>query len=158
MLERIVGGSLPNVHLVFKLHPGERDDGPYRGLIEGLAGAGGYDAPPVSVLRDVDLLGLLRTADGHLGLHSTVLTDAVAAGTMNLIAMTDAHADILGYVEAGVAIPIRSRPELLAALDASVTPVEATRRAFLEQHLRPGPAGPRVAAEIIAAIDGGRDQ
>jgi hypothetical protein len=158
MLERILGGPLPNVHLVFKLHPGERDDGPYRELIKGLAAAGGYDAPPVTVVRDVDLLRLLRAADGHLGLHSTVLTDAVAAGTMNLIAMTDAHADILGYVEAGVAIPIHSRAELLAALEAPVRADEATRRPFLERHLRPGPAGPRAAAEIVAAIDGGRDR
>jgi hypothetical protein len=153
MLERILGGPLPHTHLVFKLHPGERDEGPYRALIEGLAAAGGYAAPPVTVVRDIDLLGLLRSADAHLGMHSTVLTDAVAAGTMNLIAMTDKHADILGYVPAGVAVPVRTRAELLAALDAPSRPDAATRRAFLERHLRPGPAGPRIATAIMAAIE-----
>ncbi len=80
-------------------------------------------------------------------------TDAVAAGTMNLIAMTDKHADILGYVPAGVAVPVRTRAELLAALDAPSRPDAATRLAFLERHLRPGPAGPRIAAAIMAAIE-----
>ena len=37
MLERMLDGPLPNVHLVFKKHPGELDDGPYDALLEGLA-------------------------------------------------------------------------------------------------------------------------
>ena len=40
MLETLLGGHLPGVHIVFKLHPGERDQGPYRALIAGLARAG----------------------------------------------------------------------------------------------------------------------
>ncbi|HET7168285.1 MAG TPA: hypothetical protein VFI69_03715, partial [Candidatus Limnocylindrales bacterium] len=89
-LERLLGGPLPGVHVAFKQHPGERTDGPHRDLLIGLAAAGGYDPPPISVVRDIDLYRLLRAADAHLGLHSTVLTDAVAAGTPNLIALTDA--------------------------------------------------------------------
>lgn len=153
MLERLLGGPLPDVHVCFKLHPGERDDGPYRALLEGLAAAGGYQAPRMSVVRDVDLLGLLRAADAHLGLYSTVLTDAVAAGTMNLIAMTDARADILGYVEAGVAVPVRSREDVLAALASPTRPSAEARRAFLERHFQSGKAGPRIARSIVATIE-----
>lgn len=152
MIERLLGGPLPGVHVCFKLHPGERDDGPYRALLEGLAAAGGYEAPPISVRRDIDLLGLLRASDAHLGLHSTVLTDAVSAGTMNLIAMTDAHADLLGYVDAGVASPVRSGEDVLEAL-ASRRPASAeARQAFLERHFEPGRAGPRIARVIVETI------
>ena len=73
MLERLLGGPLPGVHVVFKLHPGETDEGPYRALLTGLATAGGYEPPPISVIRDIDLYRLLRAADAHLGMHSTVL-------------------------------------------------------------------------------------
>ena len=55
---------------------------------------------------DIDLYRLLRAADAHLGMHSTVLTDAVVVGTPNLIATVDAYTDILGYIPAGVARPV----------------------------------------------------
>jgi hypothetical protein len=40
MLETCLGGPLPS-HVVIKKHPGERDEGPYRDLLDGLARAGG---------------------------------------------------------------------------------------------------------------------
>ena len=107
---------------------------------------------PISVVRDIDLYRLLRAADAHLGQHSTVLTDAVAAGTPNLIALTDAHADILGYVEAGVARPVRHIDDVRAELAAPTAPTAAARTAFLERHFRPGPAGPRIASSIAATV------
>ena len=48
-MARILGGPLPDVHVVVKLHPGEKDEGPYRELIEGLARAGGYPPPPITM-------------------------------------------------------------------------------------------------------------
>ena len=150
MIERTIGGPLPGVHVVFKQHPGEQDEGPYRELVAGLARAGGYGAPPVSVVRDIDLYRLLRAADAHLGLHSTVLTDAVAAGTPNLIAIVEGHADLIGYVAAGVARPVRDVAEVLAALADPPHADPAARRAFLDDHFRPGNASER----IVAAIEG----
>jgi hypothetical protein len=152
MLEALLGVPLPGVHIVFKQHPGERDEGPYRDLLLGLARAGGYDPPPISVVKDVDLYRLLRAADAHLGLLSTVLTDAVVAGTPNLIALTDAHTDLLGYVEAGVARPVRTPADLQAALDAPSPPDPGARRSFLERHFRPGDASGRIIDEVDAAI------
>ncbi len=55
-MARILDGPLPGVHLMIKLHPGERDEGPYRALIEGLARAGGYPPPPITIVRDIDLV------------------------------------------------------------------------------------------------------
>ena len=69
MLEACLGGPLPGVHVVIKQHPGERDEGPYRELLHGLARAGGYAPPPMSVVREIDLYRLLRAADAHLGLQ-----------------------------------------------------------------------------------------
>ena len=60
MLEACLGGPLPTVHIVIKQHPGERDEGPYRDLLDGLAQAGGYAPAPISVVRDIDLYRLLR--------------------------------------------------------------------------------------------------
>jgi hypothetical protein len=52
---------------------------------------------------------------------------------------------MLGYVEAGVARPVRNRTELLDAL-ASPQPADATARtAFLESHFLPGDASERIA-------------
>jgi len=148
MLDRLLGGPLPRVHVVFKLHPGETDDGPYRALVEGTAIAREYEPPPISVVRDIDLLRLLRAADAHLGLFSTVLTDAVVAGAVNLIATVEAHEDLIGYIPANVARPVGSPTELLAALD-DPWPVDAeARRGFLEDHFRPGDASGRIAEEI----------
>jgi hypothetical protein len=152
MLERVLGGPLPGIHVVFKQHPGERDEGPYRQLLAGLARAGGYEPPPMSVVRDIDLYRLLRAADAHLGLHSTVLTDAVAAGTPNLIAIVEGHADILGYVVAGVASPVRNVDELRRAM-ADPRPAEpSARRAFLDEHFRSGNASSRIADAILRRL------
>lgn len=151
-LERLFGQPLPGVHVVFKQHPGESDEGPYREILLGLARAGGFGPPPITVVRDVDLYRLLRAADAHLGILSTVLTDAVAAGTPNLIAVDQAHADLLGYVEAGVARPIRDGDDLRAALVDPRPPGDSARQAFLEAHLAPGPASERIVAHVAAVI------
>ena len=87
-LDRLLDRPWPNVHLVVKQHPGEKDRGPYEALIRGLAAARGFEPPPVTVVQHIDLYRLLRSADAHLGIHSTVLTEAVAAGTRNLLADT----------------------------------------------------------------------
>ena len=150
-MARTLDGPLPGVHLVIKLHPGERDEGPYRALIEGLARAGGYPPPPITIVHDIDLFRLLGAADAHLGFHSTVLTDAVAAGTTNLMAAGQATADLLGYVEAGVAQPVHDVAELRAALDDPHPPAPDARAAFLGRHFRAGDASERIAAGIVAA-------
>jgi hypothetical protein len=148
MLEACLGGPLPGVHLVIKQHPGERDEGPYRELLDGLARAGGYRPPPISIVREIDLYRLLRAADAHLGLHSTVLTDAVMAGTDNLIARVEASGDLLGYVAAGVARPVTRVADLRAALDHPQPAHPAARRTFIEDHFRPGEASARIVDEI----------
>ena len=51
--------------------------------------------------RDIDVYRLLRAADAHLGLYSTVLTDAVLTSTPNMVAVGQAWADLIGYVDAG---------------------------------------------------------
>lgn len=150
MLDRILHGPLPGVHLVFKQHPGERDGGPYRELLEGLAREGGYAAPPISVVRDVDLYRLLRAADAHLSQQSTVLTDAVMAGTPNLIASVEPRADILGYIAAGVATRVTGPEDLLAVLDDLHPPTDEARAAFLADHFRDGAAGRRIADAVRA--------
>jgi hypothetical protein len=150
-LARLIDRPLPRIHLVIKLHPREPDDGPYREVIEGVAAARGFQAPPITVVRTIDLYRLLGAADAHLGIHSTVLTEAVAAGTPNLLADTLAGADLLGYVSAGVALPIRNGADLLAALDAAAAGAidAAARRAFLDDHFEPGDASGRIASELL---------
>lgn len=152
MLETCLGGPLRDVHIVIKQHPGERDEGPYRDLLNGLARAGGYPPPPVSVVREIDLYRLLRAADAHLGLHSTVLTDAVMAGTDNLIARVEASGDLLGYVAAGVARPVTRVADLRAALDHPQPAHPAARRTFIEDHFRPGEASARIVDEIRGEV------
>ncbi len=146
-LRVVLGGPLPGIHLVFKQHPGETDDGPYRALVEGMAAAGGWSPPPMSVVRARDLYRLLQAADAHLGYQSTVLTDAVVAGTPNIIADVAPRFDLLGYVAAGVAWPVRSPAELVAA-SASASLDPAARRAFLADHLQPGDAVERILGRI----------
>ena len=80
-----------------------------------------------------------RSADAHLGIHSTVLTEAVATGTRNLLADTLASSDLLGYVEAGVAMPVRNGADFLAALDAPDGITPEARSAFLARHFERGP-------------------
>jgi hypothetical protein len=153
MLEACLGGPLPGVHVVFKQHPGEQDEGPYRRLLVGLAAAGGYEPPAITLVRDIDLYRLLRAADAHLGQNSTVLTDAVIAGTCNLIAIVEGCRDILGYVDAGVARPIHDVLELRDALRDPRPPDPGARRAFIEDHFLAGDAGARIAASIASTIE-----
>jgi hypothetical protein len=143
---------MPRVHVVIKLHPSETDEGPYRAVIEGVARAGGFAPPPISVVQRIDLYRLLAAADAHLGIHSTVLTEAVATGTPNLLASMFASADLLGYVDAGVATAVRTGADVLAALDDTPDPdtVAAARRAFLDAHFEPGSASERIAADLLA--------
>jgi hypothetical protein len=149
-LDRLLDRPWPNVHLVVKQHPGERDRGPYEALITGIAAARGFAPPPITVVKDVDLYRLLRAADAHLGIHSTVLTEAVAAGTRNLLAATLASADLLGYVDAGVAIPVCDGATFLAALDAGEAAPDGARTAFLAQHFREGSASVRLRDDLLA--------
>ena len=144
MLEKTLGGPLPGVHLVFKQHPAEPDEGPYRALLTGLARAGGYEPPPITVVRDVDLYRLLRASDAHLGFHSTVLTDAVVVGTPNLIAMVQAFSDLARLRRLGRR-PARARCRRRPCRDArTVATGPRLARAFLERHFLPGDAGGRI--------------
>lgn len=148
-LDRLLDRPWPNVHLVVKQHPGEKDRGPYEALVAGLAAARGFAPPPVSVVQHIDLYRLLRSADAHLGIHSTVLTEAVAAGTHNLLADTLASSDLLGYVEAGVAVPVRNGADFLAALDRPDAITPEARRAFLARHFHEGRASDRLRDELL---------
>lgn len=150
MLRRLLDDPLPGVHLLFKQHPGEPDRGPYEALIHGLAEAGGWTPPPMSVVRSEDLMRLLRACDAHLGLYSTVLTDAVLADTPNLTALVSPVHDLLGYVPAGVARPVGTPSEVLAALAEPTRADPAARRSFLADHFD-GTDAPGVIAEWLLA-------
>ncbi len=156
MLERTLGGPLPQIHVIFKQHPGERDQGPYVDLLRSMARAGGYPEPRTTVVRDVDLIRLLRAADAHLGFLSTVLTDTVVAGTPNLIAMVEAHGDLLGYIGARVATPVADVAAVVASLDRAVRPDPEARRAFLADHFAPGTASSRIISEIARCLEAER--
>jgi hypothetical protein len=154
-LAAVLDRPLPGIRLVVKLHPAEQPHDLYERLSAGLAAAGSFDAPPVSVVRDVDLFGLLRAADAHLGIHSTVLTDAVVAGTRNLVVVGFPGSDALGYVASGVARPVRDGGELLAALGAPDEPGHAAARdAFLADHFAPGDAADRIATDLLGWLGG----
>jgi hypothetical protein len=154
MLARLFGGPLPGVHVVFKQHPVEVDEGPYRGVMTGLAQAGGYEPPRMSVVKDIDLYRLLRAADAHLGQGSTVLTDAVAVGTCNLIAQVGRSTAPLNYVEAGVAWPVRDHADLRDAMESLPTPTDEARQMFLDEHFNGlgHDAGGRIAAAIARSL------
>jgi hypothetical protein len=158
MVARVLGGPLPGTRVVVKRHPGEGDDGPYRDLLVGLARAGGYEPPPITVVREIDLYRLLRAADAHLGLYSTVLTDAVAAGTPNLIATVQPHADQLGYVAAGVARAVHRVADVVDALANPPISEPAARQAFLDDHFRSGDASGRIAEAIAHRLAVHREQ
>jgi len=146
-LAALVDRPLPGVHLVIKLHPREPDEGSYRRLIEGVARAAGCDPPPMTIVQRIDLYRLLRAADAHVGIFSTVVTEAVVAGTPNLLASRD----LLGYVPAGVAVSIRDGGGLLAALDAGRASADTeARAAFLGDHFAPGVAGQRIRNDLEA--------
>jgi hypothetical protein len=153
-LAAILDRPLPRVHLVAKLHPNEPEDGLYGRLIPALAAARGFAPPPVTTIKRIDLYRLLRAADAHLGVHSTVLTEAVAAGTGNLIATSSASSDLLDYVAAGVALPVRSGADLLAALDALAAGAitDESRARFLADHFRPGNASARIRDDLLAWV------
>jgi hypothetical protein len=152
MVEALFTPPPAGVHIVFKQHPGEHDEGPYRRLLESIARAAGVPAPDISVVQDIDLYRLLRASDAHLGLFSTVLTETVLTDTPDLVAATDAHADLLGYVEAGVAVPVSSARELQAALERPALPDPQHRRAFLDRHFRDGDATARIVDTVAALI------
>ena len=150
-LDALVDRPLPAVHVVVKLHPGENDDGPYRATLASAAAARGIAAPPVTLVRSIDLYGLLAAADAHIGIHSTLLTEAVISGTPNLLFASFASADLLGYVDAGVAVPFRSGADLLAALESGAGHAEPeARRAFIDAHFEPGSASRRIADDLSA--------
>jgi hypothetical protein len=151
-MARLLDGPLPGVHVVVKLHPEEAGGEQYERLVAGLARAGGYPATPVSIVRDMDLYRLLRSADAHLGLYSTVLTDAVLTGTPNMVAVGQAYADTIGYVDAGVARPVRSVDEVRAFMTDPRAATEGDRERFLDQHYRRGDATSRIAEAITDRI------
>jgi hypothetical protein len=151
--DALLDGPWPAVHLVVKLHPAEPDDEPfYRDLVAGLAAARRFEPPPVTIVKSVDLFELLRAADAHLGVSSTVLTDAVAAGTPNLIVAGFEGTDMIGYVDAGVAVPVRSAADVVTALAdvAAIRPSPAARDAFLADHFAPGKSAATIADGIAA--------
>ena len=148
MVGRLLAGPLPGVHVVFKLHPEETEGGHYPTLVAGLAVAGGYEAPRTSVIRDVDVYALLRAADAHLGQYSTVLTDAVLTSTPNMIAIGQASADIIGYVDAGVAVAVASVDDIRAFMADPRPPAPEAREAFLRAHSIEGDAVGRIAAAV----------
>ena len=151
MLARMLGGPLPGVHVVIKLHPQDAAEPRHATLLRGLALAGGWAPPPVTTVRDFDLFRLLRAADAHLGQYSTVLSDAVVAGTPNMIAVGQARADPLGYVAARVAVPVRAVDDVRAFLADPRPPGPADRAAFLAAHFRDGDAAARIADILRAA-------
>lgn len=152
-LGRVLAGPLPGVHVAFKLHPEEKDGDPFVSLVARLAWAGGYRIPRMSVVRDIDLFRLLRSADAHLGQYSTVLTDAVLTGTPNMVTVGPAWSDIIGYVEAGVATPVRTAEDVRAFMQDPKPPRQEDRARFLEAHYRSGDAVGRIAAAITAAAE-----
>lgn len=151
-LGAIFDRELPGVHIVLKLHPREAPAEPYSAFVRERARAAGFTAPPTTVVQRYDLYRLLAAADAHLGIHSTVITEAVVTGTPNVLMVSQASADLLGYIEAAVALPIRNGGDLLAALDAAAAGAisAAARRAFIEDHFRPGVAAERIRDDLVA--------
>ena len=152
MVERLLGGPLPGVHVVFKLHPQERSDPPYERLLRGKAAAGGYAAPPMTSVRDIDLYRLLRSADAHVGQYSTMNTDAVVAGTPTLLAVGQARADMLGYAAAGVAVPVRDIDDVRRSLDAGMVLDPDARTRFLAAHFERGDATGRIVSAMRSLV------
>ncbi len=157
MVARLLDGPLPGIHVVVKLHPIDQVVGRYEGLFAGLARAGGFPPPPLTVVRDIDLYRLLRAADAHLGQYSTVLTDAVVAGTPNMIAVGVAFNDHIGYVGARVATPVVTIDDVRAFMADPRQPDPADRARFLGAHSRAGDAAGRIAATVRAAMTGPRE-
>ena len=108
----------------------------------------------MTVVGQADVYRLLQAADAHLGVLSTVLTDAVVVGVPNLIVVGQAQADLLGYVAAGVATPVRSVDDVRAALAAPTPPDPDARRRFLDAHYAAGDAAGRIAS-LVATVAAG---
>lgn len=160
-LGSLLDRPLPGIRFVVKLHPAEGDGDRYERLVAGIGRAGGFEPAGLSVVKAIDLYRLLGAADAHLGSYSTVLTEAVLVGTPNLLAATDASADLLGYVAAGVAEPVRDGADLERAVEALVLraggPVvdEPARAAFVADHFRSGPAAARIAEDLLGRFGPG---
>ena len=149
---------LPGVHLVFKLHPREPDEGAYRRLLEGLAVARGIPLPPMTIVQRTDLYRLLAAADAHVGAYSTVNTEAVVTGTPNLLAATIARRGPAGLRRRGRGDPrartVASCSTRSTGVAASAVPTEA-RTAFLADHFEPGGAGERIRDDLVAWLEPG---
>jgi hypothetical protein len=157
ILEPLFDRELANVHVVFKLHPREPDDDLYPRLIAEFARLKGFRPPALTVVREYDLYRLLAAADAHLGLYTTVLTEAVMARIPNLVPGDAPSADILEYVRAGVAQRVRDGAELLAAMASEPSPAdEEARRTFLADHFAAGPAGRRIVEDLEAIVSARR--
>ena len=153
MVRRLLGDPAPGVHVVIKLHPQERAHVRWADLLADLARSAGKAPGPVTVVREIDIDRSAGAADAHLGLHSTVLTDAVVAGTPNLVATAIAHADRLDYAAAGVATAVRTAADVHAALRDPHPPEPAARAAFLARHFREGDAVGAIA-EVLSRVAG----
>ena len=142
---------IPNVHVVVKRHPTERDEGPYQRIFDRAALDAGYPPLSLMIVQSIDLYRLLAAADAHLGIHSTLLTEAVVAGTPNLLASGLQATDLLGYVAAGVAVPVRDGADLIAALGRTRAELidEAACAAFIRDHFEPGVASQRIADDLM---------
>jgi hypothetical protein len=66
--------------------------------------------------------------------------------------MVDRHADLLDYVAAGVARPVRNAADLRAELANLRPPDAGARKAFLDRHYRPGDATGRIVAAVREAL------
>ena len=151
MAGRLLAGPFPGVHIAFKLHPEERDGSHYLALLAGQAIAGGYPAPRMSVIRDIDIYRLLRVSDAHLGQYSTVLTDAVLTSTPNMVAVGQAWADIIGYATAGVAVPVATADDVRSFMANPVAPQPDARARFLADHFLDGDAVGRIA-DVVTGV------
>ena len=77
-----------------------------------------------------------------------MLTDAVVAGTPNLIAYVGAFRDPIGWADAGVARPVTSVEDVRLALANPAPPTDAARDAFLAAHFSDGDASSRIVAAV----------
>jgi hypothetical protein len=81
-----------------------------------------------------------------------LLTEAVVTGTTNLLVTGLAAADLIGYVEAGVATPVRDTTDLLTALDGprDAAARASDREAFIADHFGPDGASQRIAEDLLS--------
>jgi hypothetical protein len=80
-----------------------------------------------------------------------VLTEAVVTRTTNLLVEGLAASDLLGYVDAGVALPVHDGTSLLGAIEAARDGAlrESDAEAFVTAHFEPGDASGRIAADLL---------